>query len=185
MEHQHTGQFLRQSLPGRRCRTSRLCATHRACRFLAQQLSASRHSRTGWCLRGGASFDSDSGAFRFYSYRDPRLAETLADFDASIDWLLNEQHETRLLEEAILGVIAGIDKPASPAGEAKKAFHAALHGRTPEQRRRFRSRVLEVSEADLKRVASTYLKAERATTAVVSNPSTLAQSGLGLEIITL
>jgi len=139
----------------------------------------------GGAYGGGASFDSDSGAFRFYSYRDPRLAETLADFDASISWLLNEQHEARLLEEAILGIIAGIDKPASPAGEAKKAFHAALHGRTAEQRRRFRSRVLEVTEADLKRVAATYLKAERATTAIVSNPATLEQAGLGLEIITL
>ena len=137
----------------------------------------------GGAYGGGASFDPDCGAFRFYSYRDPRLGETLRDFDASVQWLLESTHEWRFIEEAILGVISGIDKPGSPAGEAKKAFHAALHGRTPEQRRRFRSQILKVREDDLKRVAFTYLQAEKATTAVISNPTTLADhTGLKLEI---
>jgi Zn-dependent M16 (insulinase) family peptidase len=139
----------------------------------------------GGAYGGGASWDGDTGAFRFYSYRDPRLAETLEDFDRAVDWLLSEDHEWRLVEEAILGVISAIDKPGSPAGEAKKAFHAALHGRTPEQRRRFRKQVLEVRQQDLKRVADTYLKPEVAHTAVVSNAATLEKAGLGLEIITL
>ncbi|WP_127477783.1 insulinase family protein [Sulfurivermis fontis] len=139
----------------------------------------------GGAYGGGAGYDPDSAAFRFYSYRDPRLAETLADFDASIRWLLDNDHAWRLVEEAILGVIASIDKPGSPAGEVKKTFHAALHGRTPEQRRRFRARVLGVTQDDLKRVAATYLKPETASTAVISNPATLKQAGLGLEVIAL
>ncbi len=140
----------------------------------------------GGAYGGGASYDSDSGAFRFYSYRDPRLAETLTDFDASITWLLENKHEWRLLEEAILGVISSIDKPGSPAGEAKKSFHAALHGRTPEQRRRLRARILEVSEADLKRVAERYLTGN-ASTAVIGAPDTLkgAADELELELIQL
>ncbi len=140
----------------------------------------------GGAYGGGASFDLDSGAFRFYSYRDPRLAETLDDFDRSIEWLLENDHEWRLVEEAILGIISAIDKPGSPAGEAKKTFHGSLHGRTPEQRRRFRARILEVREADLKRVAGTYLKPELASTAVISSPATLAKHPeLGLDIINL
>ncbi|MGE0080393.1 MAG: insulinase family protein [Thiohalomonadaceae bacterium] len=139
----------------------------------------------GGAYGGGASWDGDTGAFRFYSYRDPRLAETLEDFDRAVDWLLSGDHEWRLVEEAILGVISAIDKPGSPAGEAKKAFHAALHGRTPEQRRRFRRQVLEVRQEDLKRVADTYLKPDYAHTAVISNAATLEKAGLGLEIITL
>jgi Zn-dependent M16 (insulinase) family peptidase len=138
----------------------------------------------GGAYGGGASFDTDSGAFRFYSYRDPRLSETLADFDKSVSWLLENNHEWRLVEEAILGVISSIDKPGSPAGEAKKSFYATLHGRTPEQRRRFRARILEVRESDLKRVAETYLKPELASTAVISDPATLAKQQ-GLEIIKL
>lgn len=140
----------------------------------------------GGAYGGGASFDADSGTFRFYSYRDPRLAETLTDFDRSLEWLTEKDHEWRLVEEAILGVISNIDKPGSPAGEAKKTFHGNLHGRTPEQRRRFRARILEVKQEDLKRVAETYLKPERASTAVISDPATLAKNeGLGLEIIKL
>ncbi len=140
----------------------------------------------GGAYGGGASFDPDSGAFRFYSYRDPRLTETLADFDKSIEWLLENDHEWRLVEEAILGIISSIDKPGSPAGEAKKTFHGKLHGRTPEQRRRFRARILEVQQDDLKRVAASYLKPELASTVVISDPSTVAKNeGLGLEIIKL
>jgi len=40
----------------------------------------------GGAYGGGATYDSDSAAFRFFSYRDPRLTETLADFDRSIDF---------------------------------------------------------------------------------------------------
>ncbi len=140
----------------------------------------------GGAYGGGASYDSNSGAFRFFSYRDPRLTDTLADFDKSVEWLLENDHEWRLVEEAILGVISSIDKPGSPAGEAKKTFHGNLHGRTPEQRRRFRARILEVRQADLKRVAETWLKPENASIAVISDPATLAKNeGLGLEIVKL
>lgn len=139
----------------------------------------------GGAYGGGASFDNDSGAFRFFSYRDPRLSETLQDFDDSIEWLLGKEHPWREVEEAILGVIGSIDKPGSPAGEAKSTFHASRHGRTPEYRNAFRQKVLKVTEADLKRVAETYLKSERAHTAVISDPTTLEKSNLGLEIIQL
>lgn len=139
----------------------------------------------GGAYGGGASFDNDSGAFRFFSYRDPRLSETLQDFDDSIEWLLGKEHPWREVEEAILGVIGSIDKPGSPAGEAKSTFHASRHGRTPEYRNAFRQKVLKVTEADLKRVAATYLKPELAHTAVISDPTTLEKSELGLKIIQL
>jgi len=86
---------------------------------------------TGGAYGGGASQDSDAAAFRFFSYRDPRLSETLTDFDRSIDWLVSNKHSDQELEEAVLNVISGIDKPGSPAGEARGAFHAELFGRTP------------------------------------------------------
>lgn len=67
----------------------------------------------GGAYGGGASQDNNTGAFRFYSYRDPRLAETLADFDASIQWLLETELAFSDIEQSILGVISSIDKPAS------------------------------------------------------------------------
>ena len=68
----------------------------------------------GGAYGGGASQDSNSGAFRFYSYRDPRLEETLADFDKAIDWFMHSQHSWQSIEESILGAVSGIDKPDSP-----------------------------------------------------------------------
>jgi Zn-dependent M16 (insulinase) family peptidase len=138
----------------------------------------------GGAYGAGAGYDSDAGAFRFYSYRDPRLEETLSDFDRAVRWLREETHEPRELEEAILGLIAAIDRPESPAGEAVKAFFGDLHGRTVEQRRRFRQRVLGVSLDDLIRVGEQWLDPSRASTAVVGQAGTLQASagGLGLEM---
>jgi Zn-dependent M16 (insulinase) family peptidase len=132
----------------------------------------------------GAGYHADSGTFRLYSYRDPRLAETLEDFDRSLEWLQNAEHTERSLEEAILGVIAAIDRPGSPAGEAIDAFFGNLFGRTPGQRQAFRQGVLQVTLADLKRVASTYLRPERASCAILSNGETL-KAQPGLEIVTI
>src|SRR5690606_15351164 len=140
----------------------------------------------GGAYGGGASFDGAGRSFRFFSYRDPRLAETLNDFDAAIDWMLNEKHNEQKLEEAILGVISDIDKPGSPAGQAKNSFHANLYGRTPEKRKQFRNNILEVSLQDLKRVTETYLKNNNASVAVVcpKDKQELAKR-LGLEVISL
>ncbi|MBF0180506.1 MAG: insulinase family protein [Magnetococcales bacterium] len=130
----------------------------------------------GGAYGGGAAYDSDTGLFRFYSYRDPRLEETLADFQQALDWLASGKAEERALEEAILGVVGNIDRPGSPAGEAKRAFHDALHGRTPEVRRTFRERVLAVTNADLTRVAETYLNdISQAGIGVLTNPETMEQ----------
>lgn len=144
----------------------------------------------GGAYGGGASQDSGNAAFRFYSYRDPRLEGTLADFDQSVSWLLDNSHEARALEESILGVIGSLDKPSSPAGEAKQHFHNRLFGRSHAQREEFRERILSVTLDDLRRVSETYLKPELASTAVVSHSGQLDASAslrerLGLELKTL
>ena len=142
----------------------------------------------GGAYGGGAAQDASIAAFRFYSYRDPRLVETLQDFDGAITWMLDSRHEYRALEEAILGVIGSLDKPSSPAGEAKQHFHNRLFGRSHAQREQFREQVLGVSLDDLRRVTATYLRPELASTAVISNSSQLQRTtalreelGLSLE----
>ncbi len=140
----------------------------------------------GGAYGGGASQDNNSAAFRFYSYRDPRLTETLADFDASLKWLAETEHQPQALEEAILGVVGSIDKPGSPAGEAKSTYQAELFGRTREKRELFRNRVVAVTLDDLKRVAASYLKAEKASIALVThNANKDAAIALELEIHSL
>ena len=125
----------------------------------------------GGAYGGGASQDNNNGAFRFYSYRDPRLVETLDDFDASVQWLINEKHSEQKLEEAILGAISGLDSSESPAGKAKRCFHAELSGRTVEKRQLFRQRLLSTKIDDLKHVAEKYLTKENENTAVLTDTS--------------
>lgn len=132
----------------------------------------------GGAYGGGANQDSNNASFRFFSYRDPRLTETLTDFDRSLDWLLDHDHGYQPLEEAILGVIGGLDKPNSPAGEAKQAFQNRLFGRDDRFQARFRERVLATTEADLKRVTATYLTPDKRSTAVISNKSLWQKAGL-------
>ena len=111
----------------------------------------------GGAYGGGAGYDANACAFKFFSYRDPYCAQTFEHFEASIDWLLNEAQSEAQLEEAILGIISGMDKPGSPAGEAVKACFADLHQRSATWQRKMRAAILSVTVDDLQRVARKYL----------------------------
>ena len=122
----------------------------------------------GGAYGGGAGYDANACAFKFFSYRDPHCAETFEHFDASIEWLLNEPQTAEQLEEAILGIISGMDKPGSPAGEAIKACFADLHHRGAAWQRKMRASILAVTIADMQRVAKQYLQGQKHVRAVLA-----------------
>ncbi len=135
----------------------------------------------GGAYGGGAGYDPDSASFRFYSYRDPRLVETLEDFKRSLDWLDSKPGE-RELEEGILGSVKQLDMPESPAGEAIRAHFNAMHGRSPEFLNNFRNRILDTSMEDLRRVSATWLVGKQADTAIICNQEAVEKaSALELE----
>ena len=139
----------------------------------------------GGAYGGGASQDANSASFRFFSYRDPRLSETLGDFDQAIDWLLESKHSENQIEKPYW-VIAAMDKTSSPAGEAKQAFYNHLFGRSLQDRTTFRERVLATTIEDLCRVAETYFDPELASVGIVSSLKALEESRIeGLKIIKL
>jgi Zn-dependent M16 (insulinase) family peptidase len=83
-----------------------------------------------------------------------------------------------------LGVIGSLDKPGSPAGETKQAFHAQQVGRNDEKRSLFRERIINVTAEDLYRVTNTYLLPEKANIAVVTGKHGVEEAEtLGLELI--
>ncbi|MDO5768844.1 MAG: peptidase M16, partial [Psychrobacter sp.] len=112
----------------------------------------------GGAYGGGAGYDANSCAFKFFSYRDPHCSETFEHFAQSIEWLLNEPQTEAQLEEAILGIISAMDKPGSPAGEAVKSCFTDLHGRGEAWQQKMRANILAVTIEDLKRVAVDYLR---------------------------
>jgi Zn-dependent M16 (insulinase) family peptidase len=138
----------------------------------------------GGAYGGGASYDAESASFKLYSYRDPRLLETFDIFDGALAWLLSSAAKPELVEEAILGVIGAMDKPSSPAGEAKKLFHLDLIGKTHSARMAWRKGVISATLSDVRRVAETYLSETGKTRAVLTHESgakTLADS-LGFKV---
>jgi Zn-dependent M16 (insulinase) family peptidase len=120
----------------------------------------------GGAYGSGASYDTDSATFRFYSYRDPRALATLKDFDRALAWFAEDDDKQRL-EEAVLGTIRALDQPRSPAGECERAFTNALYGRDDAFRERFRARVLAADHAALRAVAARYLAPGSGRVAVV------------------
>lgn len=123
----------------------------------------------GGAYGGGASHDNSNGVFRFYSYRDPRLEETLADFTGSIEWLKSGKLSEEHIEEAILGVISSLDKPGSPAGEVKGAYQNRLFKRTDDVRKAYRERILGVTKDQLVGLADVYFNDENRSEAVVTD----------------
>ena len=122
----------------------------------------------GGAYGAGAQYDPESATFRFFSYRDPRLTETLGDFDRSLDWL-DKSNDPRRLEESILGVIRNLDTARTPAGTAIHAFYNGLDGRTQAFRLRHRDAVLTTTIDDINRVAQKYLRDQQGATGVVTN----------------
>jgi len=140
----------------------------------------------GGAYGAGASQDSNLGIFKFYSYRDPRIEGTFDDFKASISWILNDAKDEGLVEQSILGIIGSMDRPSSPAGEAKLIHHALKSGRTPERRLAYRQGLLSVTLADVKRVIETYLLSAEGKKAVLAPKGTAdIAAKLGLNAVEL
>ena len=122
----------------------------------------------GGAYGGGASYDSETATFRFYSYRDPRLSDTFHDFNRSIDWFLTDTNSRRL-DESILGAIRTIDIPSSPAGAAEKSFNSDLFGHSDDIKRKFREGVLDVTKDSLLAVCEKYLLSRDSSLGVLAS----------------
>jgi presequence protease len=131
----------------------------------------------GGAYGGGASYQADAGIFRFYSYRDPRLLETLDDFDAAVKWVLAGDWPDRLVEEAILEAVSQFDKPCSPASEAKNAYYDHCFDRDYPLLVRYRTGLMQATKDELIRVAQTYLIQEQESIAVVTNKAAQKRYG--------
>ncbi len=136
----------------------------------------------GGAYGGGAGHDATNGVFRFYSYRDPRLAKTFETFEQSIAWVQTADITDAMLEESILGIISSVDAPGSPAGEIRQAFHHGLFGRDASHRSGLRQSYLKIRSEDIKRVAAKYLTAG-ASRALVTSENRLGEVSNDFDII--
>lgn len=91
-----------------------------------------------------------SGAMCCYSYRDPRLDETLERYGRMGSWLEAHTPDQRSMDGFVISTVATHDEPVKPAILAGQQDGEFLMGRTPEDRARLRQEKLNCLSDELK-----------------------------------
>ncbi len=154
-----------------------------AAQLLTSQVLHPALREIGGAYGGHADYAGDVGVFSMASYRDPRLAGTYADFTAALDQLLLTDYPVNQVEEAIIGVIKGLDRPVSPPGEVYMAWNLHRRGIGQQARQTFRDRVLGCTQVALKEAVRKWLKGGAASRAAFAANTT--QDLAGLDVVDL
>jgi Zn-dependent M16 (insulinase) family peptidase len=101
-------------------------------------------------LKGGAygcgcGFASDCGDVFFYSYRDPKLAETNDVYMKTPDFVSALNPDEKELTKYIIGTFSGIDTPKSISGKIGYSLSSYITGRTYEDIQTEREQILDVT----------------------------------------
>ena len=136
--------------------------------FLGGDLLQRAVRERGGAYGAGARYCGRTCTVRMFSYRDPRLAQTLRDFDEALEALRRHPPEGRRLEEAILRTVREIDKPKAFQVAALDRFLDALQGRGSEGERSLRASVLGAEPGRLRDVAERYLSPEQGCAGVLA-----------------
>lgn len=123
------------------------------CRLLSSKYLLPQVREKGGAYGAGARL-TPSGVISFFSYRDPKPAETFVAFDASLDWINKKDFSELDVEEAKLGIFQTVDAPVAPGARGMRNF---LYRISEDEFKRHRLQLMKVTLDDLMRVASTYL----------------------------
>jgi len=152
-----------------------------AAELMGKQLLHTALREQGGAYGGNANYIGQAGVFAMSSYRDPRLAATYADFDAAIDNMLALEFSQEQLEEAIIGVVKGLDRPRAPYEGVLHAWALERLGVTTAIRQQFRTGVLNCTLDQIRTAVDTWLKQGTASRAAFAG--NLTQDLAGLEAV--
>jgi Zn-dependent M16 (insulinase) family peptidase len=154
--------------------------------LMTNQLLHTALREKGGAYGGSAGYTGSSGTFVMSSYRDPRLADTYADFNLAIDQMLETEFSQEELEEAILGVIKGMDKPNAPYDQVLHAWSLHQRGVDDTVRQRFRTEVLGCTLENIRGVVRQWLKNGQPSRAAFAGNLTQDLAGLkGVDLLEL
>lgn len=107
----------------------------------------------GGAYGGFASFDRQSGAFTYLSYRDPNLLESIANYDQTGAFLRDLDLPQEELDRAIIGAIQQEDTYLLPDARGYTSMVRYLAGETDETRQAIREGILTTTLNDFKAFA--------------------------------
>jgi presequence protease len=143
-------------------------------RLLRAEYTHKEIREKGGAYGGFAVARAENATFALGSYRDPHIARTFKVFDGAIDFLASDIPAEKV-KEAILGAANDADPLLSSESKGRVRFFSDLAGYTLDQKIQFKKRLLEVTLADLRRVAQTYLT-RPAALAVISNEEKIKEA---------
>ena len=123
---------------------------------------------------GGCNLRSEAGVTTFYSYRDPRLSETLGVFAGATDWVKKQKWTDDDLERALLGNVGDAVPAIRPAASTASAIHRFRRGETAEMRAANYARKLGAKASEVQATLIEYLEREVPQSAIAVAASRLA-----------
>jgi Zn-dependent M16 (insulinase) family peptidase len=119
---------------------------------------------------------------QFYSYRDPRLSETLGVFDAARDWVAAQHWSADDLERVLLGDARDAVPAIRPADATSQALERLRRGETAAMRAADHHRKLAASPDEVKTALLGYLDDvwPKATTVVAASRVALEEANAEL-----
>lgn len=143
--------------------------------FLGGDLLQRAIRERGGAYGAGARYCARTCTVRMFSYRDPRLAGTLRDFEEALESLVRHPPQGRRLEEAILRAVREIDRPRAFQVDALERYLDALQGTGREGDPSLRASALGADPGRLRDVARRYLSPERGCAGVLAGAGSEAE----------
>lgn len=126
-----------------------------------------------------SSLDLLEQLFVFTTYRDPRIAGSIADYLAALEALVRTPPEASSLEDALILIIGKEMRPLSPQQKAAVTFRRDLYGFTDDFRAHVRSLVRDVRPEDIATAAADILERMkvRSRTVILGGKALLEKEG--------
>jgi len=138
----------------------------------------------GGAYGGFCQFDVRSGDFKYLSYRDPNLKQTLDAYDGTAAFFREMEVNADTLAKSVIGTMGDVDKYQLPDAKGFTALVRHLLGETDEMRQELRDQILGTTGDDMRRFAGALEAVRSGAVCVVGGEDAVrgAAEELGLDL---
>ncbi len=127
-----------------------------------------------------------SGAARFYSYRDPRLDETLTRFESAAAWMGAFDADDAEMDGYVVSTVASFDAPQKARELVRRQDSDIFQGFTPADRADLRNSIISVDAQSIRRLAAVIEQInEQGTVCVFGSKSIIENAHADLQVFDL